>query len=201
MWVTAFALALAANPALGPARWTFDVDHSVLGFAVPHLGVSQIEGRFERFDGYVELDPRDLTRARMVVVVDVGSLTTHHPKRDAHLRSKDFFDVGVHPRMVFHARRVVRSPRAWEVHGQLNLRGVTKPVVLTVDHLSEPVLHPITGAWVRGARAHATVDRRDFGLVWNQPLNTGGILVGHEVELRLHVELVLPGATDARKPN
>lgn len=198
MWATWLTLAIAGGPAPpGPGRWHFDIDHSVLGFSVPHLGVSRVEGRFLRFEGYVELDPRDLGRSRVVVVVDVASLSTHHRRRDAHLRSADFFDVERHPRMVFHGRKVVPRPQGWEVHGQLNLRGITKPVVLTVRRMSEPIWHSRTGVWVRGLSARATLDRRDFGLVWNEPLETGGLLVGNEVDLRIEVELTKPPAETA----
>ncbi|MEL6186394.1 MAG: YceI family protein [Myxococcota bacterium] len=188
-------LALWAGVLVGatpPLRsvWVVDVAHSQIGFAVDHLGISQVRGRFTRFEGRLELDGKHPDRSRVAIMVEASSIATDNPKRDAHLRSPDFFDAQRFPHLTFASDRVVgRGPHRYDVHGRLSIRGRVQPVVLTVT-LTQPVLHPETGTRVRAASTRTTIDRTDYGLTWNRALEAGGWLVGREVDLDLSLELV-----------
>lgn len=182
-------LLLGARPA-ERTSWIVDRDHSYLGFSVSHLGVSRVTGRFKRFEGRLELHDTVPERSRVVIIAEADSIDTGVAKRDAHLRSPEFFDTKRFPRLSFASEKVIpRGLRTFEVHGRLSLHGVSQPVVLTVT-LTDPVTHPVTGGLVRGASCTTTIDRQDYGLTWNRTLESGGLLLGREVELDLRFELV-----------
>lgn len=196
-WIAAFRissiLALTAVPAVASAtEWKIDKDHSKIGFSVRHLMVSNVEGRFLSFDGTVKIDEKDVTKSKVLVTIDMNSVNTENEKRDKHLRSGDFFNAEKHPKMVFESKKVEKHGKKLKLHGNLTIRGVTKPVVLEVVELTDPVKHPFAKMKVRGAVAHTTINRTDFGLTWNKTLETGGLLVGEEVEIQLQLELATP---------
>ena len=185
---TIFALAL---PAVAPAAtWTIDPDHSNVGFKVRHLMVSNVRGNFEKHVGTVEINDRDITKSTVSVTVDTASLNTNVAKRDAHLRSPDFFDVVKYPTMTFVSKKVVRAGQdRLKITGDLTLHGVTREVVLDVEGPSQESKDP-WGNIRRGASASTTVNRKDFGLLWNKTLETGGVVVGDDVTITLEIEMI-----------
>lgn len=195
------AAALLLSPALARATtWDIDPAHSSIGFGIKHMMVSTVKGQFEKLSGKVELDDKDITKSVVEVTVDVGSITTHEPKRDAHLKSPDFFDVAKYPTATFKSTKVQKAGKdKLKVTGELTLHGVTKPVVLDVEGPTQPYKTPF-GTIVRGVQATAKLDRKDFGIGWNKVLDNGGVLVGNEVTLDLGVELTehAPAAAAAK---
>ncbi len=170
--------------------WTIDPDHSNVGFKVRHLMVSNVKGSFEKNTGTVEIDDKDITKSKVEVIIDTASINTNVKKRDEHLRSADFLDVAKHPSMTFVSKKVAQSGKdGLKVTGDLTLHGVTKQVVLDVDGLSKESKDP-WGNIRRGATATTKINRKDFGLVWNAALETGGVAVGEEITITLEIEMI-----------
>jgi polyisoprenoid-binding protein YceI len=195
MMRTAHFLALATLgigllPAFAWAStWEVDPAHSSAEFSVRHMMASTVKGQFEKLKGTVELDDKDITKSVVEVTIDIGSVNTHEPKRDAHLKSPDFFDVAKFPTATFKSTKVQKAGKnKLKVTGDLTLHGITKPVVLEVEGPSQPFASPF-GTTVRGAHATGKIDRKDFQVAWNKVLDSGGVLVGNEVSLDLNVEL------------
>lgn len=166
--------------------WKVDVAHTNVGFSVSHLFTS-VHGRFDRFDGTIEFDP-DKPEATVVRgTIEAASINTNNEKRDRHLRSSDFFHVEKHPTLSFESTGVRDvSGKQGKLEGELTIRGVTRPVVIDAAFLGQA-----TDPWgnVRaGFTATLTIDRKDFGLNWNELLETGQFLVGNEVEIRIDAE-------------
>jgi polyisoprenoid-binding protein YceI len=186
--LTIFALAL---PALATAAtWTIDPDHSNIGFKVKHLMVSNVKGNFEKHNGTVDINDKDITKSKVEVTIDTNSINTGVQKRDEHLRSADFFDVAKFPTMTFVSKKVAKAGKdKLKVTGDLTLHGVTKEVVLNVEGPSKESKDP-WGNIRKGATATATINRKDFGLNWNKALETGGVLVGEEIAINLEIEMI-----------
>jgi polyisoprenoid-binding protein YceI len=176
-------------PATG--TWKIDLSHSWVGFSVRHLGLAKVRGRFNDFSGSVDVaDDPELSSVE--VEIQAGSIDTRDGQRDGHLVSADFFDVEHHPTLRFRSTRVERVGHDhWAVDGQLTIRGVTRPVRLDVAFEGAGA-DPWGGQ--RAAFSGSTeIDREDFGLTWNQTLETGGVLVGKKVRIELEIELVKEG--------
>ncbi|MEI7816410.1 MAG: YceI family protein [Desulfuromonadales bacterium] len=185
---TIVALAL---PAFAFATtWNIDPDHSNVGFKVRHLMVSNVRGSFEKLNGSVDINDKDITKSKVSVTIDTASINSNVQKRDEHLRSADFLDVAKHPSMTFVSKKVAQSGKdGLKVTGDLTLHGVTKQVVLDVDGLSKESKDP-WGNIRRGATATTKINRKDFGLVWNAALETGGVAVGEEITITLEIEMI-----------
>jgi polyisoprenoid-binding protein YceI len=172
------------------ATWAIDPDHSNVGFKVRHLMVSNVKGNFDKHVGTVVIDDKDITKSKVDVTIDTASINTNVAKRDEHLRSADFFDVAKYPTITFASKKVAKVGKdGLKVTGDLTLHGVTKEVVLNVEGLSNESKDP-WGAIRRGATATTKINRKDFGLVWNKALETGGVAVGEEVAITLEVEMI-----------
>jgi len=184
------ASAVLCSPALAQASsWDIDPAHTAIEFSVKHMMVSTVKGQFEKVKGTLDLDDRDVTRSTVEVTIDLNSVNTHEPKRDGHLKSADFFDTAKYPNATFKSTKVQKAGKnKLKVTGDLNLHGVTKPVVLEVEGPTDAFKSPF-GTTVRGVHATAKIDRKDFGIVWNKELDSGGVLVGNEVTLDLSAEL------------
>ncbi len=168
--------------------WALDKSHSAVEFSVRHMMVSTVRGHFTDFDAEVELDPTDLTKSRGRAVIRTASIDTREEKRDAHLRSADFFDVEKYPEMVFESRRIeARGGNRYLVEGDLTIKEATQPVQLEVE-LQGRGQSP-WGSQVAGFEASGKISREQFGLNWNVALEAGGWLVGDEIKIRLDVEL------------
>jgi polyisoprenoid-binding protein YceI len=173
-----------------PARtqWTLDTTHSNVEFSVRHLMIATVKGRFADVQGTVIIDESDPTASEIDVTIAAASIDTRVAQRDDHLRSPDFFDVARFPTLRFTSRKVARRGDGLKVTGDLTLRGITREVVLDVSEQgrqSDP-----WGGQRAGFEARGTIHRSDFGLTWNQALETGGVVVGDEVKIAIDAELI-----------
>lgn len=178
-------------PALSFAStWTIDPDHSTVGFKIRHLMVSNVNGRFETYKGTINLNDTDISKSKVEVSIDAASINTNVQKRDEHLRSPDFFDVAKFPQLTFVSKGISKKGAdGLLLTGDLTIHGVTKEVVLDVAELTAESKDP-WGNIRRGATATTKINRKDFGLLWNAALETGGVLVGDEVTITLEVEMI-----------
>jgi len=168
------------------ASYSIDPAHSSVGFAVRHLVIAKVRGVFTRFTGTFAFDAEDLSRSHVAVTLDASSIDTREAQRDGHLKSADFFDVEKFRELTFKSTRVEGTGTELKVTGDLTMHGVTKEVTLDVEHEGSG-----KDAWGNdrlGFSAKGTVNRKDFGLVWNQTLDAGGVALGDKVELSIDVE-------------
>jgi polyisoprenoid-binding protein YceI len=170
-------------------RWEIDSSHSSLQFSVRHLVIAKVRGSFSRWSGTIQVPDGDFSKARVAVTIDASSIDTGVADRDAHLKSPDFFDAAQYPELRFVAMRVQpRSGADIDVVGDLTIRGTTREVVLRVEQHGQA-----KDPWgnVRVAfTAKTSIDRKDFGLTWNQVLETGGVMVGDRVDIEAEIEAV-----------
>ncbi len=194
------AVAIAGLPALARAA-TYEIDpaHSSAGFSVRHLMVSNVRGEFTKLTGTVTYDEKDPTRSTVEATIDVGSVDTRDAKRDGHLKSADFFDAAKYPTITFKSTKVERAAAGkLRVTGDLTMHGVTKPVVLEVEGPTPEVKGPWGNAKI-GASATTKLNRVEYGVKWNAPVPTGGVVVGEEVTVTLDLELTRKSAPIAGK--
>ncbi len=167
--------------------WTIDPAHSNVEFAVKHMMFTTVKGRFAGVDGQIELNEQDLADSFVNVTIDVNSVDTREEKRNAHLRSADFFDVEQHPEMTFKSTKVESDgDDEFKVIGDLTIRGVTRPVVRDVEQTGRG-----TNPWgqeVIGFEARTKINRKDYGLNWNAALESGGVLVSDDVKISLDIQ-------------
>lgn len=177
-------------------RWNIDNTHSGISFSIRHMVVSKVRGRFTKFSGTLTLGDEDLTRSNVEVNIDAASIDTGVAERDTHLRSPDFFDVAQHPELRFRSTQIEKvAADRYRVLGALTIRGVTRDVTLDVDYggqAKDPWGHERVGF-----QARTSLNRKDFGLEWNQVLEAGGVLVGDRVEIELEVQAVKAAASQA----
>jgi len=176
--------------ARGITALQLDTAHSHAQFGVRHMLISTVRGTFEKLSGTVALDEGDLTHSNVDIVIDANSISSREPRRDAHLRSADFFDVEHHPTIRFHSTNIESAGKEkFRVTGDLTIRGITKPVTLDVVGPTAPQVTP-WGVAARGVSATGRINRKDWGLNWNAAIEAGGFLVGDEVELTFETELI-----------
>jgi polyisoprenoid-binding protein YceI len=188
--IIATAAILAIPSLVSATPWIIDNDHSNVGFKVRHMMVSNVKGDFTRFSGNVDIDDNDLAKTKVDAVIETASINTGVAKRDEHLKSPDFFDVAKYPAMTFVSRKVKKEGLdKLKIYGQLTLHGVTRDVVLDVQGLNKSFKDP-WGNIKRGASATTTINRKDYGLVWNKAIESGGVMVGDEVNISLEIELL-----------
>jgi len=172
------------------STWTIDPDHSTVGFKIRHLMVSNVNGRFQTYNGTINVNDEDLSKSKVDVSIDAASINTNVQKRDDHLRSPDFFDVAKYPKITFVSKSISKGALDHlQVKGDLTIHGVTKEVVLDVEGPTMESKDP-WGNIRKGATATTKINRKDFGLLWNAALETGGVLVGDEVNITLEVEMI-----------
>ena len=178
-------------PALASATiWNIDPDHTNVGFKVRHLMISNVRGSFDKHTGVVDINDKDITKSKVQVTIDTASINTNVQKRDDHLRSADFFDVAKFPTMTFVSKKVAKAGKdKLKVTGDLTLHGITREVVLNVEGPTKVSKDPY-GNIRSGATATTKINRKDFGLVWNAALETGGVAVGEEVTINLEIEMI-----------
>lgn len=183
------AVLFAAVPALRAEVYVIDASHSQVGFRVRHL-VGKVPGRFTSFSGTVDYVPGKPKSWKVDATIDPASINTDNVKRDGHLKNADFFDVEKFPTMTFKSTKVtdVKGDSA-KLHGDLTMHGVTKPVVLDLE-VGGTTKDP-WGNTRAGFSATGTIDRKDFGIVWNKALDTGGVMLGDDVAITLDIEAVL----------
>ncbi|HVG61368.1 MAG TPA: YceI family protein [Hyalangium sp.] len=174
---------------MASATWNIDTTHSAIHFTARHMVIAKVRGSFRRYSGTVSLDEQDLTASSVSVRIDAASIDTGVEQRDNHLRSADFFDVEKFPAITFQSTKVEKSSgTGLRVTGNLTMRDVTREVVLEAEQLG--IGKDPWGNVKVAFEAKTSVDRRDFGLKWNQALETGGVLVGEKVEISLEIQAV-----------
>lgn len=174
--------------------YTIDPAHSSAHFSVRHMMISNVKGEFTKLSGRVTYDPDNPKASKVEATIDVNSLHTRDEQRDGHLKSADFFDAAKFPEIKFVSKSV--EPDGHEeylVKGDMTIHGVTHEVALQVEGPTPEVKDP-WGNLRCGAAAMAKINRKDFGLVWNMTLETGGFMVGEEVKINLELELTRPSA-------
>jgi len=184
------AAVTGTSQAPSPTQWQIDPAHSAAHFSVRHLMISNVRGEFGKVSGNVVLDPSDLTKSTVEVIVDATTIDTREPQRDEHLRSADFLDVANHPSITFRSKQITAAGAGrFKVTGDLTIRGVTRTVTFDVDGPTPPVKDP-WGNVRAGVSATAKINRKDFGLVWNALTEAGGVVVGDEVSITFEAELI-----------
>ncbi|MGE3972664.1 MAG: YceI family protein [Porticoccaceae bacterium] len=185
--LTTLPLLLASGLALAaPEAYVFDADHTRIAYAIDHMGLSLMQGRFARFDGSLALDVKDLPASRVSVSIDVSSIDSGVPKLDEHLQSADFFDVAQFPRMQFESTKVEGSGDQFKVTGNLTLHGITKPVTLDVS-MRTVASHPMRKVPAAGFVARTEIKRADFGIA----IYPG--MLGDTVKIRIDTEAAARG--------
>jgi len=173
--------------------WQIDNAHSDITFTVRHMVITKVRGRFLKWDGMLTLDEQDLSKSRIEVAIDAASISTNDEKRDAHLRSADFLDAEKFPKLTFKSTKVEagKGDKLF-VTGNLTISDVTKAVTLEVEKLGKA-----KDPWGNNKIAFngkVAIQREEFGARWNQALETGGVLVGKQVEIDLELQAVAPAA-------
>jgi len=180
----------SATPAIArTTTWRVDPSHSSAEFAVRHMMVTTVKGQVSSVEGTINLDEADLARSSVAVSLDAASIDTGEPKRDDHLRAGDFFDVGRYPKIKFASTRIEPDRDGYRIEGDLTIRDVTRQTELAAafgGRQRDP-----WGGERAGFTAQGVIDRREFGLTWNQPLPGAGLLVSNDVRISIELEAVL----------
>jgi polyisoprenoid-binding protein YceI len=169
--------------------WKIDPAHSSAQFVVRHMMITNVRGGFSGLQGTVVYDPDDLKASSVDVTIDVNTLSTGDPNRDAHVKSAEFLDAEKYPTITFKSKSITKDGDGLKVTGDLTVHGVTKEVVLNVDGPTEEQKDPWGNIRV-GASATTKIKRSDFGLTWNAALETGGIMLGDDLKLEVEVSLI-----------
>ena len=172
--------------------WQLDPAHTTIEFAVKHMMFTTVRGRFKKFTGTIRVDEQNPDRSGVEVDIEAVSIDTGEPDRDAHLRSADFLDADKHPKILFRSTRVDGAMKKggdrFKVIGELEIRGQALPV--TLDATFEGIGKDPWGKERGGFSARTEIDRREWGLRWNQALETGGVLVGHAVKIEIEAQAI-----------
>lgn len=175
--------------------WQIDSSHSHVNFTARHMMISKVRGSFETFSGTVDFDEENPTNTSVNVAVELGSINTRDEQRDGHLKSPDFFDVENYPTMTFVSTRVEQiDANNGRLYGQLTIKGVSKEVALDVEYAG--IAKSPWGTVSAGFSAAGTINRKEWGLNWNQALETGGVLVGEKINIEIELELVKVSETE-----
>ncbi|WP_141619931.1 YceI family protein [Myxococcus sp. AB036A] len=181
---------------MATTTWNIDTTHSAIHFSVRHMVIAKVRGSFRKYSGAISLDEQDITKSSVAVTIETGSIDSGVDQRDNHLRSPDFFDVEKFPTITFKSTKVEKaSGNGLKVTGNLTIRDITREVVLDAEQLGgakDP-----WGNVKTAFEAKTSVDRRDFGLTWNQALEAGGVLVGEKIEIAIEVQAVKAQADQA----
>ncbi|WP_224364121.1 YceI family protein [Hyalangium versicolor] len=198
LFKSAVAVAALALPSLALAStWDADPAHSTSTFTVKHMMITNVTGAFGKTEATINVDDKDITKSTVTATIDASTIDTREPKRDAHLKSPDFFDVEKFPSITFKSKKVEKAGEGkLKVTGDLTLHGVTKEVALDVTGPTSEVKDP-WGNTRSGVTASTKLNRKDFGLNWNKTLETGGVLVGDEVSVVLDLSLIKKAAAPA----
>lgn len=171
------------------ASWVIDNSHSHVQFSARHMMISKVRGRFHNFSGTVNFDEATPANSSVNVQIEAASIDTRDEKRDGHLTSPDFLDAGNHPYLTFVSKRVeVVDDTHGKIYGDLTIRGVSHEVALDVEYSGQAKAP--WGTTSAGFSASTKINRKDWGLNWNAPLETGGVLVGEEVTIEIEIEIV-----------
>ena len=176
--------------------WQIDPAHSEINFTVRHMMISNVRGRFEQFNGTVDFNEDDPTLSTVDVQINAASINTKVDQRDDHLRSPDFLDAEHYPVLTFKSKRVEKTgSHSGRAIGDLTIRNVSHEVTLDIDYAGQA--KSPWGSTSAGFSATTTINRKDWGLTWNQALETGGVLVGDQIKIAIEVEVVKQVAAEA----
>jgi polyisoprenoid-binding protein YceI len=180
-----FMMLLIAGTAMAQATWNIDKSHSKVGFSIPHMGVSEVEGNFKDFDGSVVATTEDFNGAEITFTAKAGSIDTDNERRDGHLKSPDFFEAEKYPDIAFKGK-LVKDGGKYKLKGDLTLKGVTKPAEFDVTYGGSVN----TGKGMKaGFKLNGQINRQDFGLTWSNKLASGELVLGDKVEVIAKIEL------------
>ena len=182
---------LALSAALQAATWEADPAHSSVAFNLKHMMIANVHGSFGKFIATVNYDEKDITKSTIEATIEVASINTDNEQRDTHLKSPDFFDAAKSPTITFVSKHIHKMADGLGllITGDLTMHGVTKEITLTAVRPSEPVIDPWGGTRI-AISATTKINRTDFGIVWNKTLESGGVLVGTDVNITIEIELV-----------
>lgn len=184
------SLLLAALPVVGQtSSWNIDPNHSAAHFTVRHMGLSNVTGTFDKVSGTAQMDDKDFTKSSVDAVIDVASVDTRVQARDNDLRSDHFFDVAKYPTMEFKSKRVEKQGDGYKLIGDLTMHGVTREVTLNLDQPSSTMTDP-KGNMHRGFSGSTTINRKDWGMTYNNLLQSGEAVVGDTIKIQIDAELV-----------
>jgi len=178
----------STQTAIETSTWKIDPNHSTVEFAVKHLMISTVKGRFSEVEGEIVIADGDPSHSSVTATIKAASIDTHTGQRDDHLRSADFLDAANFPELTFTSTRITGSESEFEVTGDLTIRGVTREI--TLDVTNEGSGKDPWGGDRIAFSATTKLDRRDFGLTWNQAIEAGGVLVGNDVKVSIDVQAV-----------
>jgi len=174
---------------MATTKWALDPTHSEVNFKVRHMMVSNVSGSFKNFNATVETEGDDLSSAKVHFTADVNSVSTNNEQRDSHLKTGDFFDAENHPQIIFDGDKMEKvDDQNYKVHGNLTMRGVTKPITLKVEFggiMKDPWGNDRAGFEVSGK-----INRKDFGVSFGMVSETGGLMLGEEVAINANTEFV-----------
>jgi polyisoprenoid-binding protein YceI len=186
---TLVATLAVSSPAAG-TTWQIDPAHTAAGFSVKHMMISTVRGQFKGVTGTVNWDDQDVSKSTVDVTIDANTVDSGEPKRDADLKSANFFDVAHYSTITFKSTKIEKiSAAKMKVTGNLTIRGVTKPVVLDVEGPSGAIKDPWGNTRV-ALNATTTVNRMDYGVKWNANLDGGGVVVGDDVNINIDLEMI-----------
>jgi polyisoprenoid-binding protein YceI len=188
---------IVASIAAPGGDYKIDPAHSIIGFSIRHLEINWVEGRFKDFTGIIHFDPNDVTKSSVDFTAKVDSIDTGIEPRNGHLKSPDFFDAAKYPELIFKSTGVNKGNDGYVLHGDLALKGVTKPVAIPFT-LTNPIKDPFGNMRV-GIEGHTKIDRRDYGITWGHALPGGGFDVGNDVTINLFLEAYQPIPKTATK--
>ncbi len=169
--------------------YNIDPSHSSANFSIKHMMIAKVHGGFEKISGKFQYDASNLANSSVDVSIETASINTRESQRDTHLKSADFFDVEKYPAITFKSSRFEKNGDDLKIIGDLTIHGVTKSVTLDVEGPSDEMKDPWGNAKI-GASATTKIKRKDFGLTWNAALETGGLLVGDDVNISIDVQFI-----------
>lgn len=170
--------------------WTIDPMHSHIGFSIPHLTISNVQGAFDEFEGTIKVDEKNFSRSSVSFSAKVASIDTNVAKRDEHLRSADFFDAAKYPLISFKSSRIDRTATGLRALGTLTMHGVSKQIVIPFTRTGP--INDGWGFWRSGISASILLNRQDYGVKYNQVMDSGGLAVGNTVKVSLDLEATRP---------
>ncbi len=181
------ALATATTAAAADS-YALDKSHSNIGFEISHMVISDVEGEFGDYVIHLELDTESLSASSVHAVIQTASVDTDNADRDEHLRNEDFFNVAKYPTMEFKSTKIMEKGGDWVAFGDFTMLGVTKQIELDFE-LSGPIQDPWGNTRV-GIEASTTINRQEFGMSWSKVMDTGGLMVGNDVEIEIKFEAI-----------
>lgn len=174
---------------MAKTKWVLDPTHSEITFKIKHLMISNVTGKFTRFEAQAETEDEDFSNATVTATIDVSSIDTSNADRDNHLRNADFFNTENHPQMVFNSTRIEKvDDETFELYGDLTIKGTTKPVKFSVEYSG--VAKDPWGNVKAGFTLTGKINRKDWGINYNAALETGGVMLGEELKIGAEVQLV-----------